>query len=67
MVRREALSILNSCYAFIEYSKSVVTPLWPRVSLELRRLIAILPLLSTDLCAAWHPVICASDASEFGL
>eukprot|EP00959_Pyramimonas_sp_CCMP1952_P243853 5097599-Pyramimonas_sp.AAC.1 len=63
MVRREALATLNARYAFIETAKDAVPPLWPQVALELRRIVAILPLLTTDMCAGWHPQICASDAS----
>eukprot|EP00959_Pyramimonas_sp_CCMP1952_P135428 2833698-Pyramimonas_sp.AAC.1 len=36
LLRREALSIVNSCYVFAEYHATEVVRLWPAVARELR-------------------------------
>ena len=66
LLRREALSIISTCYAFIinNYTKQV--RIWDQVRLELRQIISLLPLLVADCRSPWDTQVLCSDASEYG-
>lgn len=66
MCRREALSILKSCYAFVHENKSSPCRLWPSVRAELDTVSALLPLFRAKINVGWSRDICASDSSPYG-
>lgn len=66
MCRREGLSILKSCYAFVHQNQSKACRLWPSVRFELDLIASLLPLFRTKLNVGWSDDICASDSSPFG-
>ncbi|CAK0861196.1 unnamed protein product, partial [Prorocentrum cordatum] len=67
LVRREALALLNTAYAFVEVNGVDLQELWPAVRRELWQVRRFLPLLACDLSAPWSSHVTCSDASEFGL
>ena len=67
LVRREALAFLHHSYRFIHshYHSRIRIP--SCLALELRTIVAILPLLFSQLDNQWSTLVHASDASESGL
>lgn len=66
---RQSLSSFNAVYfvnrnAKLYRRKSV--EITAAVAYELRLMLGLLPLLSCNMAAPWHPDVVASDASEFG-
>ena len=66
MTRREGLSILKSCYAFIHENQSKPKRLWPTVRWELETISAILPLFKAQINVGWSDDLTASDSSPYG-
>ena len=67
MTRREGLSILKSCYAFVHQNQSKACRLWPSVRWELQTIIAaLLPLFKGRVNVGWSDDLIASDSSLFG-
>ena len=66
MTRREGLSILKSCYAFINENKKQPKRLWPSVRWELETIAAILPLFKARINIGWSEDVTASDSSPYG-
>jgi hypothetical protein len=65
LLRRPALSALKHSYRFVERFFNAHRSLWPCVGRELRVLMALSPLLLTDLRADWSPQLVAADSSSF--
>ena len=64
LLRRPALSVLKHAYRFVDrFMDRAPRPLWRSVARELTVLVALSPLLSVNLRAAWAPHIVATDAS----
>lgn len=66
MCRREGLSILKSCYAFVHENKENPCRLWPTVRAELETVSALLPLFRSKINIGWSEDVTASDSSPFG-
>lgn len=66
MTRREGLSILKSCYAFVHQNQSKACRLWPSVRWELQTIAALLPLFKGRINVGWSDDLIASDSSPFG-
>ena len=67
MTRREGLSILNSCYAFIHHFGQKSGRLWPSVRQELDWVRSLLPLFRMRINCGWGEDVTASDSSTFGI
>jgi hypothetical protein len=65
--RREALSNVHACYAFVEKVGPSKVRLGAGARRELSETIAISPLLRTNLSAAWHTTGVSVDASVSGI
>ena len=63
MTRREGLSILNSCFAFIHHFGLKPGRLWPSVRKELERISSLPPLFRMTVNCGWA----ASDSSPWGI
>lgn len=66
MCRREGLSILKTCYAFVHHNMSKPCRLWPSVRFELDTIASLLPLFRSRVNVGWSKDVCASDSSPFG-
>eukprot|EP00435_Cladocopium_sp_Y103_P024584 s857_g6.t1 len=66
MCRREGLSILKSCYAFVHEHLQSPCRLWPSVRFELETIGALLPLFRTKINVGWSSDVTASDSSPYG-
>lgn len=66
MARREGLSILKSCYAFVNENKSTPKRLWPSVRWELQTIADLLPLFRAHVNVGWSNDVSASDSSPYG-
>ena len=66
LLRREALALLGSVYAFARQVSALPLRLWASVRKELRWVASLLPLFATDTSIGWCQKITASDASLFG-
>ena len=66
LARRPAVSVLPSCYAFIERSYVEASPLWGSIQRELRWVRGLLPLLQRSLSMPWADATFVSDASGWG-
>ena len=65
--RRETLSVLGSCFAFISTNYDKPSTLWSQVRLELSMWDGLAPLIVRDLSAKWSSQVHCVDASEWGL
>ena len=63
LLRREALSILSSCYAFARLGDGDVR-LWASVSCELRQIVSLLPLFICDTGIVWSTKVFCTDSKE---
>lgn len=66
LMRRELLSCLSSCYAFVEVQGHRRGQLWPGVLRELKWCYSMLPLATRDLAAPWCGRVAVNDASWWG-
>ena len=66
LLRRECLSILRACYAYVSRCYHENGLLWPSVLRELRQISSVLPLLYCNMAQPWYMTVSASDASESG-
>jgi hypothetical protein len=64
MLRRPALALLLHAYRYIAVAGERPLTLWPSVRHELICLMALTPLLQTDLSASFHQRVYATDASD---
>ena len=67
MLRREALTTLHACYAFVEVFEGRPGRLWDSAMRELTMVRNLLPVLQADLTAGWHGTVACSDAAPGGL
>ncbi|CAK0867123.1 unnamed protein product, partial [Prorocentrum cordatum] len=67
MLRREALTTLHACYAFVEVFEGRPGRLWDSAARELITVRNLLPILQADLTAGWYSTIACSDAAPEGL
>jgi hypothetical protein len=67
LMRREAISIVHACYAFVETVSPSQVRLCAGVRREFSETIAMLPLLRTNFSAAWLTTGAAVDASVSGI
>ena len=66
LLRREMLSILSSCYAFISSKGPASGVLWSSVRRELIWISSLLPLACTNTWREWSPRLHVGDASDDG-
>ena len=66
LIRREMLSLLSTCYAFIEQNYDRRCWLWKCLKNELSTVLALLPLALADVCAPWSTEVVCTDACEYG-
>jgi len=66
LARREALSMLPACYAFMLGRDPQRRRLWAGVVRELKWVASLIPSFATDVSLPWHPALVATDASTFG-
>ena len=66
LLRREMLSILSSCYAFISSKGPASGVLWSSVRRELKWISSLLPLVYTNTWREWSPRLHVGDASDDG-
>ena len=64
MLRRPALSVLQESYRYVQCADRRPFTLWHTVRQELICLMALTPLLQTDMSAPFCPVAYATDASD---
>ncbi|CAK0859145.1 unnamed protein product, partial [Prorocentrum cordatum] len=67
MLRREALTTLHACYAFVEVFEGRPGRLWDSAARELIAVRNLLPILQADLTAGWYNTIACSDTAPGGL
>ena len=67
LLRREALSLVSTCYKFVEWAQETTCGIWAPVRRELGWIISLLPLLFADARRPWHPHLYAADASGRGV
>ena len=67
LIRRCALCLLDSCYAFAAAGLPSQSVLWSSAAKQLWWIRSLLPLFIFNLESQWHPVITCTDASEVGL
>ena len=67
MLRREALTTLHACYAFVEVFEGRPGRLWDSAARELIIIRNLLPMLQADLTAGWYSTIACSDAAPGGI
>ena len=64
--RRESLSVLGSCFAFIKANYDVPRIRWAQVRQELSMRDCLASLLVRDLCAKWSEKVHSVDATDWG-
>lgn len=67
LCRREALSVFQSVYRFIETAKTRIFEIWPSVRRELVAISSLAPLLFASLHSEWNQTVTATDASSTGM
>ena len=67
MLRREALTTLHACYAYVEVFEGRLGRLWDSALRQLTVMRNLLPVLQADLTAGWHSTIACSDAAPGGV
>ena len=66
ILRREMLSLLSACYAFVEAFKTSAGKLWDSVDRELRWFASLLPLCFADSSRQWSSHVHCNDAPPAG-
>ena len=65
LLRREALAILSSVYAFARLGTEPIR-LWENVRCELRQVADLLPLFFCDTGIGWSEKVMCTDSCDFG-